>query len=568
MRASARTVSLGNGVFALVLVAVLAAIALVVRPPAPPGIAEFAPQATKPISKAPPGQASRSGEGTSGDCNALGGCEVTSTPTPRPMPSARSSTAGSAPSALQCYRWPDGSVTQTFDPQSPPCVATWPDAQRGNGGATAPGVSATQIRVGWPADTDPDPKADPARHAMVDFFNTHFQLYGRKIVLVPYGPPSTGSGSRSAEAQHADARRAREKSLFASLDYDAAGKDSGDPAPLLTALSQERIVNVTGFAGFRTENQYAQLAPYSFHLQATWEHTQQALAGVVCRQLAGHPAAYSPDYRTVTRRFGVLIPSADAMGGAGRPSAQVLADGLRACGVRVATADAGAGGCTSSDATGKQQMVTWKQQGITTVLWITAQSLGSSQPMCDASAVDYTPEWFASGTGHWAQIPSGWTVQPPTQLKGLMSLYPGNPYLPFAREPFVQALAAMRSRPEVEVASLKLLYGELQAIASGVQMAGPRVTASSFASGLHDTDFPNPGSGGAPYYQAGMDTRSTRGFFDDFALGWWNPSARSYDFQIHPNGAFCFVAKGSRWRAGDMPNGDQGFFDAARSSCV
>jgi hypothetical protein len=402
---------------------------------------------------------------------------------------------------------------------------------------------------------------------MVDFFNTHFQLYGRKLVLVSYGPASTGS-FKSAERQHADARTAREKRLFASLDYDAAGKDTGDPGPLISTLAAERIISVTGFAGFRMSDQYAKLAPYSFHLQPTWEQTQRALVGVVCRQLAGSTANFSADYMNVTRRFGVLIPSSDAMGGAGRPDTRVLSDGLRACGVPFVTADAGAGGCTSTDATGKQQMATWKQQGITTVLWITAQGLGSAQTMCDASAVDYKPEWLVSGTGHWAQPPSGWTAQPPTQMRGLMTLVPSNPYLPFSREPFVQALAAMGMQPTVDDPSQRLLYEELQAIASGVQMAGPRLTAHSFARGLRDTDFPNPGSGRAPYYQAAVDTGIGPGFFNDFALGWWNPSARSYESQIHPNGAFCFVGRGARWTADAIPSGDQGFFDGLRSKCV
>jgi len=41
----------------------------------------------------------------------------------------------------QCYEWADGSVTQTPDPQSPPCVADWPRTAEGNGGALAAGFA-------------------------------------------------------------------------------------------------------------------------------------------------------------------------------------------------------------------------------------------------------------------------------------------------------------------------------------------------------------------------------------------------------------------------------------------
>ena len=43
--------------------------------------------------------------------------------------------------------WPDGKVTQTFDPQSPACIASWPEAAKGNGGATTRGVSTSTTRA-------------------------------------------------------------------------------------------------------------------------------------------------------------------------------------------------------------------------------------------------------------------------------------------------------------------------------------------------------------------------------------------------------------------------------------
>src|SRR3954466_14155073 len=159
----------------LILVAVLA---LVVKPPAPPGIAAFAPQAAKPITKAPPGQSARFGSG-SGQCATGQACAHSS---PTPSPTTAPSSAGAVavptnlgvPSALQCYTWPDGTVTQTFDPQSPPCIASWDD-RHGNGGSTSPGVSPTEIRLAFP-NNNAGYASWPALKPLRNFLHSHFQF--------------------------------------------------------------------------------------------------------------------------------------------------------------------------------------------------------------------------------------------------------------------------------------------------------------------------------------------------------------------------------------------------------
>ena len=55
-RRQGRPAFLLNAGVSVTLVLLLAFVALVVKPPAPPGIAEFAPQASKPITKAPNSQ--------------------------------------------------------------------------------------------------------------------------------------------------------------------------------------------------------------------------------------------------------------------------------------------------------------------------------------------------------------------------------------------------------------------------------------------------------------------------------------------------------------------------------
>src|SRR4051812_13036236 len=84
-----------NAIVAVTVLALVAVLALVVKPPAPPGIAAFAPQATKPITKAPLGQAAESGEGE-GQCAAGQVCAGPSA-SPSPSPSALPSVGPSVP---------------------------------------------------------------------------------------------------------------------------------------------------------------------------------------------------------------------------------------------------------------------------------------------------------------------------------------------------------------------------------------------------------------------------------------------------------------------------------------
>src|SRR5690349_12980177 len=204
----------------LVLVAVLA---LVVKPPAPPGIAAFAPQATKPITKAPPAQSARFGTGT-GQCSAGQVCQrARPTPSAAPVASATASPkalTGAAPPGLQCYTWPDGSITQTFDPQSPPCIARWDDS-KGNGGATSPGVTGTTIRIAYPKSSTAVTQW-PGPQAMVDFVNSHFQLYDRKIEIVPFDsqqatPQAGATGFNVPSMQPADAAAITKLKVFGTF---------------------------------------------------------------------------------------------------------------------------------------------------------------------------------------------------------------------------------------------------------------------------------------------------------------------------------------------------------------
>jgi hypothetical protein len=311
-----------NGTVAGVVLVLVAVLALVVKPPAPPGIAAFAPQAAKPITKAPLGQSARFGTGN-GPC-AVGQVCLSASPSPSgglPVPTVSPPTlTGAAPPGLQCYTWPDGSVTQTFDPQSPPCISRWDDT-KGNGGATSRGVSPTEIRVALPVNSAA--ATWPTLKPIVDFFNTRFQLYGRKITIVPVpsqqATQQTSGNFDDPASQRADAAAITQQRVFASFDFVDPAHYSWSLPVFLDALTKHKIVSINGgeMTPYGTVKDLAARAPYVWSYYPTIDQLMGSIATMTCRQLVGKSAVHAPDpaLHGKTRKFAVFLPGDDRLGG-------------------------------------------------------------------------------------------------------------------------------------------------------------------------------------------------------------------------------------------------------------
>ena len=133
---------------------------------------------------------------------------------------------------------------------------------------------------------------------------------------------------------------------------------------------------------------------------------------------------------------------------------------------------------------------------------------------------------------------STWLRAPAKQLRALAGLASWQP------SPALHPVRQLGS-PADEPA-----YRSLLMLASGLQLAGPGLTAETFDAGLSATAFPNPGAGKAPLYQAsvGFDDLD-HGMVDDVALVRWRSSR------------FCLVGGGTRWAFGDLPRNDPGLLD-------
>ena len=568
-----RTVTVVNGAMALALVAILATVALVAAPPSPPGIAEFAPQATKPITKAPPGQASSIGT-RSRACVAGGTCSAGSRHQPSPLKSPSSRGVGT-PSALQCYTWPDGSVTQTFDPQSPPCIASWPDAAKGNGGATWRGVTGRTIRVSAPDLSSTYKGALIADQAMISFLNSHFELYGRQLVLTEFAPTqgTKAAGPPDPAKQRADAETvASQLGSFAALSY--ADRTQSYAADFSDTLADKHVITVNSVTFYESAAELAGHAPYEWNFRATIDQAESEVGAVYCRQLNSRVARYGgSDVAGQSRRLGVLVPSFG--NGTASPKTSALTQQLTKCHVTPQVANYPSNNQVQpGDASDAQTLLNFRNRGVTTILPL-GQPSDVINLMLEAQNIDYTPEWLMPGVG--LEDGGEYSVPPASQTAHLFGIGPENKPLPLGKEPWyvtaTEGNSAVASYQYTTSANEynpdgQAFYQSLLLLATGIQEAGPRLTPATFQSGLQATTFPDPGAGSAPLFQGGVSfADNDHVMINDFALKWWSPKAPDWQDGNQPPGDWCRVGDGRRFTTANLPTGDSAYFTTS-SPCT
>ncbi len=532
-----RTPGMVNGIVALVMVLLLAAVALTARQPPPPSIAEFAPQATEQIKDAPPEQSSKFGSGPGGDGIGEGG-PPTTIPKPREIiDRAR---------VRRCIGDPP---RQIEDPQSPPCV---PYFDGDNGGATTKGVTEGEIRVAIP--TNLGTQADV--NELSAFFNNRFEFYGRKLNLLFYRTQAQTIPEMLADAQTVD-----DMNVFANLAYSGgAFKDlGGREYHFFNELSRRKIVSVMGFFNNMPISDQAHLtanAPYQWTYMPTVDQIQRGIGDLACQSLVGK----KPEYGGVgtsnlpVRKFGIIQTTYDD----GTPSADVkpLTERLEGCGAKPFVVQYPGGGRNAEPGI----ILKLKDAGVTTVVALTHPGpLGTF--MSSATSNAYNPEWLVSNyIGQDGDIAGA--TYPPAQAANVIGVRSLNKPGPDSDAPWYWAHkeANPTFSTSGELGQGDFLYWNLLVLASGIQMAGPKLTPASFEAGLFKTKFPNPGAAGPPYYQGTVGfAPGDHSMVDDFATIWWDGTARSFERYGDAAGAFCYVDRGVRFAPTKRPAGPTNF---------
>jgi hypothetical protein len=555
-----RTPALVHTALLAAVVLLVATVALVVRAPSPPSIQEFAPQAVKQIKQAPNNQSSQFGNGGNGNCFDPAHCQgVNNRPSTTPTTGATPPATGPVIDKARVHQCVGNPPRQIEDYQSPPCVAYW---KGDNGGATWKGVTGTTITVAYPSAVFGVP---PQVTDIIAFVNSRFEMYGRQIKLASYSPANVYSSLNPTTMHSAAVQVDQELHAFASFGF-AAYQALGQDSYYYDELARRQILSVTADDTFRTEKDNFDnpaFEGYEWSFQPGLDELERHNVQFICKSLAGKPPGYAGTPITpgagslqvpTVRKFGIAqqVQYSSAL------DISALKQGLKGCGVDVVVKQFEP---TESDQQQQSLDASFASDGVTSVICV-CHGWALSGLQKNASTVQYQPEWLPIGNA--ASVDDGNLNpgnSPYTQDNHTISIYGPNKMLPVTQEPYFWAVKAMNPSGEDAGSQVGATNGDLDWIkfyesalllASGIQMAGPRLTPATFRQGLMAAQFPNPHAGEAPYYQA------TVGFgpgdhtmISDIAVGYYDRSVQSSE--TGKPGTFCLYKQGVRYPVGGWP---------------
>jgi hypothetical protein len=543
-----RTPAVVYTIIAVVTTTLLAAFALTARQQPPPTVAEFSPQAVEQIREALEEQSSEFGGGSGGSGRGQEGlAELGLNPEQQAI---------DVPRVRRCVGNPP---RQTEDPKSPPCV---PYFDGDNGGATWKGVTGNEIVVAWPELVF----FEDAQiiQGMVAHFNSRYEFYGRRIKLVSFAPrdgfyATPNPGNMQADAIHVD----EEMKSFASISYAAR---FGAEHHYYDELARREIVSIAHRAtAIGTEARYRSFDPYEWNTQPSIDVMLRLVGEFTCKSLNGRPPSYSgPPINSRTQRaFGIIYN--EATDGT-TPPIDIFREVLSSCGVEVVkefklreTLD------TAERAQNSAAAITAMSQStppVTSVIcWCDVSNLRDGL-MPAASSQAYQPEWIIS-TYIDNDVDNSFRSTSPEQARHVIGVSFRDKWIPNQDTSWWAAMK--EGRPGYAPAdsagySMNARYQSLLTLASGIQLAGPKLTPQTFRDALLGARFPNPGAGGPPHYQARMGFEGGRHTLTSSGTMIWYDLNQDSTVEPGTRGAICYVNKGARYDLGNWPTDEPRFY--------
>jgi hypothetical protein len=419
----------------------------------------------------------------------------------------------------------------------------------------------------------------------VRLWSSVMETYGRAVQIVAI----TSSGVDAA-SQHADASK-----VIAEKPFMAVGSALG---PIMAAdLVAKKIVVVNSTD---TNRHLLAQAPYHYAFMGDDEALAVAAGELVGKVLVNNKAQYAGDvaYRTQVRKWGVLYPTGDLL----PLDPNLFYDAVRRYGgVKLqgkateatyphqAQVVAGNTNYVSDQAADQRAAVIivakMKQAGVTTMVPFADQNMLAALTK-QATAQGWKPEWIItcfSSTCYDGQA-RGFDQDQWSHAFGILALW---------------TLVDPARGPDPNPGAMNWYFGRnagttccfsltiMEQVMSGIQMAGPNLTAETFNRGL----FAMPAAGGAA---RGFDGRTPMRILpmmawgkaaklpypqyhlqgNDFSIGWYNPNATGNSnatplpaTENTNTGKAMYLFGGKRFRLGQIPE-DVTFFDPSRSDPV
>lgn len=474
------------------------------------------------------------------------------------------------PSATESV--PAGRVSENCDPSTgrikvpsvyaPPCVRLFD----GNSGADYQGITGETIKVavylpqlgagaatayiaaGGDADAIDQESMKDVYEGFRQFFNTHYETYGREVEFV-YVEGS--GGNQDAQAAKADAIRvAEEHKAFASI---------GGPAALqyTQELAARGVLCITCANGLPIEF-YLTYEPFVWTERPGWSVGALHVGEIIGKMLWGRPARWAGDdeLRAKTRSFANVYyetPEQAYKAGADRLDAVMAQYDAFMEDTIAYPFDLG-----TAQSQARTIIARLKDKGITSVLMATdwAYPVFFTQ---EATNQNYNPEWFSSGASVLNMFGRSYDQ---SQWR---RAYSAN-IAPLAND--ITDAVRLWEWHFGEDIPVTCCFWNVWLFFTGVHMAGPTLTPQSFQAGM----FAYPPSGGraAGHVSSMQMSWGNHGGFgfvdytgiDDLDLAWWDPAATGPD-EVGNFGAGMWrhMDGGKHYLPGEYPWEEPDFFN-------
>ncbi|HET9076117.1 MAG TPA: hypothetical protein VFN68_04230, partial [Acidimicrobiales bacterium] len=370
------------------------------------------------------------------------------------------------------------------DPYSPPCMTF----SGNNGGATSMGVTASTINVTFRLTSDQsfqqtlaqlagaslkDTNADTERtvQALAQYFNSHFQFYGRKIVVHFYN----GQGSLSNELLGTGQAQAEADALTVK-SMKAFGDLSAESEPYADALAKQGVM---AFGDpYMSRAWHTQHAPYTWSVATDGTDVASLSATYAVQKLCpqGTPAAYAGgSLKGAPRKFALLAPE-----NSWYQESVAVAQGIMK-----------AAGCQADIFTYSLDLGTMSQQAANLVSKL--KTGGYTTVICGCDPIfpvylsgqgnqqGYLPEFIITGT---ALTDADYTAQLWNQnfAAHAFGISPNGPEVPYTQTIGYAAYKTVRS--DEPAFFVNLIYAQMDELAIGIQMAGPDLSPRTFQQGM------------------------------------------------------------------------------------
>ena len=395
-----------------------------------------------------------------------------------------------------------GALQDSNTPYSPPCLK-WNGTD--NGGATSRGVAGDTITVvmrergergSGGKDQEKlreqarekgltDTKEDQirSRDALLEYFNTRFQLYGRKVKLVTY----EGRGDMMKEFAGSGQEEANADALKVGQEIGAFADLSAISQPYLDALVRQKVV---AFGGLHLpESYYQSKAPYAWGQLIDCTTLVQNATDLLTKRFKpteNAARAGSTAMRQKPRKYGLIVPDDPVY-------KQCVEEGkprLKAAGIDIAKDINYSLDFAKMQQEAPNMAAQLKGAGVTTVILVTDPILPYFLTGA-ATQQDYWPEWFVSGSAL-------------TDIDILGQFYDQDQWQFAYGQSFLSDIfqgtdsesyrAYKKMRPQDEPAVTRdMYYYNFLMLFIGLQMAGPNLTPETFQAGM----FSYPGRTGS-----------------------------------------------------------------------